>query len=179
SSRRRHTRFSRDWSSDVCSSDLRAALDAELARSGARRELDQAQIQRQAAARDLERNSRAFEGGAVAQVDVARAEDALKSAEIGLQHARQDFELQSKGAGLDIRNKKLLADRQRAVVGELERQVAALTLRAPFDGQVGQVLVAQRSNVAVNAPVLGVVDLSQFEVEIKVPESFARDLAIG
>src|SRR5690606_40431672 len=26
SSRRRHTRFSRDWSSDVCSSDLRAAL---------------------------------------------------------------------------------------------------------------------------------------------------------
>src|SRR5690606_20572687 len=27
SSRRRHTRFSRDWSSDVCSSDL-AALDA-------------------------------------------------------------------------------------------------------------------------------------------------------
>src|SRR5207302_6925473 len=26
SSRRRHTRFSRDWSSDVCSSDLGAAL---------------------------------------------------------------------------------------------------------------------------------------------------------
>src|SRR5690606_40071049 len=26
SSRRRHTRFSRDWSSDVCSSDLRTAL---------------------------------------------------------------------------------------------------------------------------------------------------------
>ncbi|MEO5828496.1 MAG: HlyD family efflux transporter periplasmic adaptor subunit, partial [Luteimonas sp.] len=33
--------------------------------------------------------------------------------------------------------------------------------------------------VALNAPVLGVVDLSKFEVEIKVPESFARDLAIG
>src|SRR5215475_1519386 len=27
SSRRRHTRFSRDWSSDVCSSDLAGALD--------------------------------------------------------------------------------------------------------------------------------------------------------
>ena len=35
------------------------------------------------------------------------------------------------------------------------------------------------SNVAINAPVLSVVDLSKFEVEIKVPESFARDLAIG
>src|SRR5207302_3553801 len=37
SSRRRHTRFSRDWSSDVCSSDLaqlsetRAALESRLA----------------------------------------------------------------------------------------------------------------------------------------------------
>src|SRR5690606_41125791 len=29
SSRRRHTRFSRDWSSDVCSSDLGHALAAE------------------------------------------------------------------------------------------------------------------------------------------------------
>src|SRR5690606_40311127 len=28
SSRRRHTRFSRDWSSDVCSSDLRAKVQA-------------------------------------------------------------------------------------------------------------------------------------------------------
>src|SRR5690606_40546474 len=27
SSRRRHTRFSRDWSSDVCSSDLRTRVD--------------------------------------------------------------------------------------------------------------------------------------------------------
>src|SRR5690606_40828337 len=29
SSRRRHTRFSRDWSSDVCSSDLKAAQAGE------------------------------------------------------------------------------------------------------------------------------------------------------
>ena len=157
----------------------RAALDAQLARSEARKSLDQAQIQRQAALRDLERNRRAFEGGAVAQIDVARSEDALRSADIGLQHAQQDYQLRSKGAGLDIRNKTLLADRQRAVVAELQRQVDALTLRAPFDGQVGQVQVAQRANVAENAPVLGVVDLSRFEVEIKVPESFARDLAIG
>ena len=35
------------------------------------------------------------------------------------------------------------------------------------------------ANVALNAPVLSVVDLSKFEVEIKVPESFARDLGIG
>src|SRR5690606_40566219 len=31
--RRRHTRFSRDWSSDVCSSDLRTQLDEYSLRS--------------------------------------------------------------------------------------------------------------------------------------------------
>ena len=157
----------------------RAALDAQIARSAARQALDQAGIDRQAAERDLERNQRAYEGGAVAQIDVARSQDNLKKAELGLAHARREFTLQGQGAGLDSRNKQLLADRQRAVVSELQRQVYALTLRAPFDGQVGQVLVDQRANVAANAPVLGVVDLTRFEVEIKVPESFARDLAIG
>ncbi|UNK42027.1 efflux RND transporter periplasmic adaptor subunit [Luteimonas sp. S4-F44] len=157
----------------------RATLDARIARAEARKLLDQAQIERTAAERDLQRYQRAFEAGVVAQVDLAKSEDALKKTDIGLASAREDAHLQGQGAGLDARNKQLLADRQGAVVAEARRQVQALTLRAPFDGQVGQVQVAQFTNVAVNAPVLGVVDLSVFEVEIKVPESFARDLAIG
>ena len=157
----------------------RAGLDAQITRAGARQSLEQAELERQGAARDLERYRRAFEGGAVAQIDVARAEDTLKAAEIALANARVASGLQGQGAGLDLRNRRLQADRQRAVVAELQRQVDALTLRAPFDGQVGQVQVQQRANVAQNAPVLGVVDLSRFEVEIRVPESFARDLAIG
>ncbi|MBB1087048.1 efflux RND transporter periplasmic adaptor subunit [Lysobacter sp. SG-8] len=157
----------------------RAGLDARIARSQARRNLDQAGIDRTAALRDLERNQRAFEGGAVAQVDVARAQDELKKAELGLAQAEREYQLQGQGAGLDTRNKRLLADRQQAVVDEVQRQVDLLTLRAPFDGQVGQVQVAQRANVADDAPILSVVDLTRFEVEIRVPESFARDLAIG
>lgn len=157
----------------------RAMLDAQLTRSDAQKLLDQAQIDHTAAQRDLERYQRAFEGGAVPQNDLARAQDNFRKAEIGLAAARHDFSLQGQGAGIDARNKRLLADRQQAVVAELQRQVDALTLRAPFDGQVGQVQIPQGTNVAINAPILSVVDLSQFEVEIRVPESFARDLGIG
>ncbi len=157
----------------------RAVLEAQLVQSAARKALDQAQVEQTAAKRDLDRYQRAFAGGAVAQVDVAKAQDDVQKTDIGVAHARADLGLQGRGAGLDTRNKQLLADRQQAVVGELQRQVDALTLRAPFDGQVGQVQISQGTNVAANAPILGVVDLSLFEVEIKVPESFARDLAIG
>jgi HlyD family secretion protein len=157
----------------------RAELDGELARANARKLLDQAGVDRTAAQRDLERNRRAYEGGAVAQIDVARAQDQLKKAELALAAAQQEFALQGRGAGLDTRNRRLQAERQRAAVVELQRQVDALSLRAPFDGQVGQLMIAQRANVAANAAVLSLVDLSVFEVEIRVPESFARDLAIG
>lgn len=157
----------------------RADLDAQLRRAEARKVLDQAQIDRTAAQRDLERYQRAFEGGAVAQVDLARAQDTLKKTEIGVSSATADLGLQGRGASLDTRNKQLVAERQRSVVTEVRRQVDALTLRAPFDGVVGQVQAVQSSNVAANAPVLSVVDLSVFEVEIRVPESFARDLEIG
>ena len=157
----------------------RAVLDARLARSNASKLLDQARVEQVAAARELQRYQRGYDGGAVAQVDVARAEDAVQKADIGLLHARDDAGLQGMAAGLDARNKTAIAERQRAVVDELQRQVDALTLRAPFDGQVGQVFVTQHQNVQANAAILSVVDLSRFEVEIKVPESFARDLAIG
>ena len=157
----------------------RAQLDARIAALTARKALDQAQIDQVAAQRDLERYERGHAGGAVSNIELASARDELKKADIGLQAARSDAGLQGQGAALDARNKRLLADRQQAVVAELQRQVAALTLRAPFDGQVGQVQIAQGTNVAINAPILSVVDLSEFEVEIRVPESFARDLGIG
>jgi len=157
----------------------RADLDAVLARANASKLVDQAQIERQAASRDLERYQRGYDGGAVPAVELAKAQDTLKKADIAMSHAQKDSGLQTQGAGLDARNKRLLAERQRAVVTEVKRQVDLLTLRSPFDGQVGQVQVSQHTNVAANAPVLSVVDLSKFELEIKVPESFARDLAIG
>lgn len=157
----------------------RAVLDAQLARGASRNALERARIDHIAARRELERNQQGFESGVVAEIDLAAARDELEKAETTLELAREDAGLQEQGTDLDIRNRRMLAERQRAVVDELRRQVEALTLRAPFDGQVGQIQVAQRSYAAANAPVMSVVDLSVFEVEIRVPESFARDLGIG
>jgi len=157
----------------------RAALGVRMQTSTAQKLLDQAGVDRQAAARELERMQKAYALGATAQVEVLRAQDNVAKADIALAHARQDRSLLIDTAGFDLQTKRQMADRQRAVVEELQRQVDALVIRSPVDGQVGQVLVAQRANVAANAPLISVVDLSAFEIEIKVPESFARDLAIG
>jgi HlyD family secretion protein len=157
----------------------RAELDVERGRAGAQKLVDQAAIERQTAARELERLRQVFQSGAVPEIEVLRAEDALKKADIALAHARRDKGLQGQGLGFDLRTRRQNLDRQRAIVAELERQVAALVVRSPVEGQVGQLLVAQRASVAANAPILSVVDLSAFELEVRVPDSFARDLVIG
>lgn len=157
----------------------RAHLDAEIARQAARKLLQQAEVDEVSAARDVERYQTAYAAGAVPQTDLVRATDLLKKQRLGLTSERRTFTLQSAAAAVDERNKRLVAARQREIVSDIQRQVDALTLRAPFDGQVGQIFAAQGTSVAENAPVLSVVDLRRLEVEIRVPESFARDLAVG
>jgi HlyD family secretion protein len=47
------------------------------------------------------------------------------------------------------------------------------------DGQIGQVLVADRASVTRDSPLLSVVDLSALQVQIKVAEYLARELRPG
>jgi len=157
----------------------RASLDVEQNKAAAQKQIDQAEVDRQAAARELERNQQVFAEGALPELEVRRSEDALEKAEIALAHAKADARLQQKGLSFDVSTRRQALDRQREVVRDLERQVEALVIRSPVDGQVGQVLVAQRATVAANAPIVTVVDLSAFELEIQVPDSFARDLGVG
>ena len=156
-----------------------ARLDAQKKRLAARQKLEDARIDLKSAQTELDRNTRAYSLGAVPQINVLRAQDVLDKARIALRHAEQDQGLDQRMVAFEINSKRLAAERQRLVVADLQRQVDALTLRAPVTGQVGQRAVADRSKVAKDAPLLSVVDLSALEVEIKVPESFARDLAPG
>jgi HlyD family secretion protein len=157
----------------------RAGLDVEHGKANAEQLIKQAEIDRQAAAREVEINQQMFQRGVIAELELRRSEDSLKKAEVVLAHARVEAGLQGKELSFDLGTKKQTLDRQHEVVRDLERQVAALELTSPVDGQVGQLLVAQRATVAANTPILSVVDLGAFELEIKVPDSFARDLGIG
>ena len=157
----------------------RAGLDVEHGRANARQLMDQADVDRQAAAREVEINQKMFANGVIAELELRRSQDALKKAEIAVAHAKVEAGLQGKELNFDLGTKQQGLDRQRSVVAELQRQVAALVIESPVDGQVGQLAVQQRASVAQNAPIVTVVDLGAFELEIKVPDSFARDLAIG
>jgi len=156
----------------------RAALDIEHGRANQQQAIAQAEIDHQAAAREVEINRQMFGRGVISELELRHSEDVLKKTEIVLAHARVEAGLAGKELTFDLGTKQQGLDRQRSVVHELERQVAALDITSPVEGQIGQLLVAQRTVVAANAPILTVVDLGAFELEIQVPDSFARDLAL-
>lgn len=157
----------------------RQRIEAEKQRQLARRTLDEADIALNARRRDLERTERAHRMGALAEIEVLRAQDAVQSAEIVREHALRGVDLESRSVGFDLATREQAMQRQKLAVQELERRVDALNLRAPIDGQVGTVSVIDRAVVAANAPLVTVVDLSRLQAEIEVPETFADDVGLG
>ena len=158
---------------------LRAQIDARKQRSALQKAFDNAKIDQQTAERDLDRYQKAFSEGAVPSMDVDRAKDTLDKANITVAHARSDLGMDNDSLNFDIQSKKLAHDRQLLLVADLKRQVDDLDVRSPVDGQVGQLFIAEKATVAKDAQLLSVIDLSALQVEMQVPESFARDLGIG
>jgi HlyD family secretion protein len=79
----------------------------------------------------------------------------------------------------ELKASTFAVEQQELALSELQRQVDLLTIRSPVNGIVGDLLVAQKAAVVRDTPVMAVVDLTKFEVEVQVPESYADDLAVG
>ena len=157
----------------------RAEIDHRKQQLASKKTLDQARIDRQTAAREVERNQKAFTAGALPELDVLRAKDALAKADLTVENAEKDTELEKDSLAFELKTKRLALDRQKLLVEDVTRQVDELKVRSPVDGQVGQLIVQQRANVAANAPLMTVIDLSALEIEVQIPEVFAHDLSIG
>jgi len=156
-----------------------ARIAASRSRLDARREADEAQIALHAAERDLQRIERGFRGGALAEIDYLRAQDALKTAQVRARNATRAAQLAGTSAGFSVQTSAEEAQRQRLVVADAQRRVDELQVRAPIDGVIGTTLVADRAVVPANAALLTVVDLSRLEVELEVPETYAEELGLG
>ncbi|HWY25896.1 MAG TPA: HlyD family efflux transporter periplasmic adaptor subunit, partial [Nevskia sp.] len=156
-----------------------AQLQARKQQLTVQEDFERAQVDEQTATREVERSQKAYDEGAYSELAYLRAKDAAEKARFELVHARKQLDLEPEQLRFDVQSKKLARDRQQLLVAELQRQVDALNLRSPVTGQVGQVITTERASVARDAPLLTVVDLSALELEMKVSESLARDLAVG
>jgi HlyD family secretion protein len=138
-----------------------AAVDVELARS------------------NEYRASESIKSQVISRADHELLIAELKKAELMHEHAIQNLALQKENLEFELRAKKLEVDGQQLVVNNVERRVSELELKSPITGVVGSVNARDRDVVARDSSIVMLVDLTAFEIEINIPESYADDLTLG
>jgi len=144
-----------------------------------RKAADLADVALVAARREKRRADLAHEKGVIPEIDYEKAQDDLRNAELAYEHAVADANLFDERLDFEIRASEFDLGRVRLLADNLRRQVDELSIASPVDGIVGDLLVNQKSAVSRDTPVMAVVDLSRFEIDAQIPESYADDLAIG
>jgi HlyD family secretion protein len=155
----------------------RATIEARRSMLESKQAADRATTQLRATQRELERQQAAWDQGLIAKRDLDRAEDARDDARLVQEHAVANAKLHEDSLDFELKTMRVDIERQKLAVAELARRVDALTVKSPVKGVVGSLAVNQRAAVSENAALLTVVDLSALEVEFRVAESYAADLA--
>lgn len=157
----------------------RQKIQAKKQRLIDQKAVDLAQVRLTSANREKRRADQGFAKNAISQIDYEKAQDELENANLQFHHAKQDASLNIESLDFDNESLSLDIKRQELLVAELQRQVDGLTIRSPVNGIVGNLATDNKTFLSKNQEILTVVDLSNYEVEIEIPETYADDLAIG
>lgn len=144
-----------------------------------RKNIDLTNVTLIAAERERRRAEAANKIQAISQIDYEKTKDDLETARLAHEHAVADASLDDERLVFELKTRELQVQRQSMLVQDLLRQVDELNMRSPVNGIVGNLMVDQKSAVSRNQVVMAVVDLTAFEIEAQVPESYADDLGLG
>ncbi|HEX8617633.1 MAG TPA: efflux RND transporter periplasmic adaptor subunit [Thermoanaerobaculia bacterium] len=157
----------------------RQKIVARQAQLRAQQQVELLTLRVAAAKRQLERVETTFKEGLSNKADYETAQDNVRIAAMELEQAKGELGLSRETLGFEVATREQQVLRQQSIAGELQKRVADLTIRAPFDGMVATVAVQDRDAIGPNQPVLTVVNLSSLELEIGLPEEYANETTIG
>ena len=144
-----------------------------------RKNIDLTKVTLTAAERERRRAESGYKIEAISEIDFEKTKDDLETARLAHEHAVSDAKLDDERLVFELKTRELQVSRQSMLVQDLLRQVNELDMRSPVNGIVGNLLVDQKAAVSRNQLVMAVVDLTAFEIEAQVPESYADDLGLG
>jgi HlyD family secretion protein len=157
----------------------RQELDSRSQALQLTKQLDIAQVDLEAAQRENRRAQASIQSNLISQIDFEKAVDDLARAKLTQKHAKEEVAIAKDRLQFELDSARSRLARQSLVVEELERKIAQLNIEASVNGVVGNLLVQTKALVAKNDALMTLVDLSAYEVELNVAESYANDIAIG
>ncbi len=152
--------------------DKEAQLDLESNMNAAQSDLNVAK-------REFQRAEISYGKQIISEVDWLKSQDAVTDATRLFEHAKKRVVFAKERLQFEKQHREFLVQKEKLILDELSRRHDALAIKAPVSGVVGNWLVAQRNTIAANTAIMTIVDLSEYEAELSVPEFYADDLGIG
>ncbi len=152
--------------------DKEAQLDLES-------NMNAAQSLLNVAKREFQRAEISFSKQIISEVDWLKSQDAVTDATRLFEHSKKRVAFAKERLQFEKQHRDFLVQKEKLILDELSRRHDALAIKAPVSGVVGNWLVAQRNTISANTAIMTIVDLSEYEAELSVPEFYADDLGIG
>jgi len=156
-----------------------ARIESELRKLELQQREEMAEVNLKAMDREKRRAEAAYQMQLISELDYEEAIDNLARAKLEYRQAQQNNLMESDSLGFKEHALGLEIASQQLLVEALQRRVEELTIVSPVDGMVGSLQVDPRQAVLANQPLITVVDLNNFELEARVPESYADELSAG
>jgi HlyD family secretion protein len=156
---------------------LQAELEGELLERQAA--LTKAQADRDTAQAELQADERLSKGGLISTLDFQKAKIAATelSANFEVEQQRYEFAKRSMAPRMAVAQTDL--DQAKAQTELRHSQVDALQVRAGMNGVLQQIAVDVGQRVPAGTNLARVADNTKLKAQIKIPETQARDIAIG
>lgn len=157
----------------------RKEIQAKQTKMKSRQQVQLEKVVLEAAKREMRRAEQSIKIEAISQLDYEKAIDDLKRSQLKHQFAVEQAELEKENLAFELKTLEFEHNQFKLQVQNTERLVSELNIVAPVSGIVGSWSVEQKAAVSLNQPLMTVVDLSAFQVEIDIPEAYADELGIG
>jgi HlyD family secretion protein len=157
----------------------RGILEDKVAQLDLESNMNTAQSALNVAKREKQRAEISFTKQIISEIDWMKSQDSLADAGLFFEHAKKRVELAKERLEFERKNRDFLVKKQQLILNELVRRQQALEITAPLNGVVGNWLVAQKNTITANTAIMTIVDLSEYEAELSVPEFYADDLGLG
>ncbi|TWX65668.1 HlyD family efflux transporter periplasmic adaptor subunit [Colwellia demingiae] len=152
--------------------DKEAQLDLESNMNAAQSKLNVAK-------REFQRSEISYGKQIISEVDWLKSQDAVTDAKRLFEHAKKRVSFSIERLQFEKQHRDFLVQKEKLILEELSRRHDELAIKAPVKGVVGNWLVAKKNTIAANTAIMTIVDLSEYEAELSVPEFYADDLGIG
>ncbi len=157
----------------------RGILEDKVAQLDLESNMNTAQSALNVAKREKQRAKISFNKQIISEIDWMKSLDTLADATLFFEHAKKRVDLAKERLEFERKNRDFLVKKQQLILNELVRRHEALEIKAPLNGVVGNWLVAQKNTIVANTAIMTIVDLSEYEAELSVPEFYADDLGLG